>query len=629
MSVQDAPKEAKRQVLYTYLLLFTVYLFAFLGYLNTLNGEFVFDDVSTIEDNLTIKDFSFFRTLGVADYLNNAIQGNRPLTYFTFAVNYAAGRFDPFGYHVFNFIVHLANILLLYILVYKTLSLPASPYREQAIWISFLTVIFFGLHPIQTGAVSYISQRAEILGSFFYLLALLFFIRGLSDNSLKSNISYLGGIICFFLGLGSKEIIITLPFVLSAYWFYFLKDQPGRRLQLTKLGIVVLPVMVGIFYRIHTIINDTTLRIGFKLQFGPYEYFLTQTRVIAKYIGLLILPINQNSDYDFAISHGFLDPPSTLPSLILLLLLLSAVVLLFKRWKIGSFALVWFFLILAPTSSFIPLIDVIFEHRVYLASAGFFLLFSLGLYHASKIVNIPQKKYLIILTVAVLLFSLTYITTKRNMVWTSRIAYWEDVVHKSPLKARGYLNLGSAYQERGERDLAVAAYQKATSLAEVKEKPNSMLALALCYAEMGKKEEALSEMKKALVLDPINSPDLQYLVGTVYEKAGLIDEAVKSYKEAINKNSRFVLARYALAVLYERKKSYDDAIMQYKNIIKIDPGSVKTVKTYNKIGVLYAKKGAMDEAKNYFLSALKIDPLFSPAIDNLKTIERLRGGKNE
>ncbi len=617
----------KRHVPQSFLVLSMLFLFSFLGYLNTLNGEFIFDDSVSIEDNLQIKDLTYFN-LGVEGFLKEAIRGERPLTYLTFAINYRLSRLAPFSYHLFNLIIHVLNSFLVYLLLLKTLRIQSSGYKDQAHLISFITAIFFSLHPIQTGAVSYITQRAEILCSFFYLLALLFFIRSLADNSLKSHASYLGGIICFILGLGSKEIILTLPFMLFVYWFYFLKDQPGRKLQLMKIGMLALPVMLAIVYRFHAIIKNTTLRIGFKLAFGPYEYFLTQSRVITKYIALLVLPVNQNSDYDFAISHGLLDPPSTLISVIFLLLLLSAVVLLFKRWKIGSFALAWFFIILAPTSSFIPLIDVIFEHRVYLASTGFFLLFSLGLYHALKLVNITQKEktHLIILTIAVLVIPLIYATTKRNMVWTSRIAFWEDAVHNSPRKARAYLNLGSAYQENGMEEFAVAAYQRATSLAGTEEKPNSMVALALCYAEMGKREEALSELKKTLALATNYSPDLYYVIGTIYEKTKLFDEAIRSYKEALNVNPDFVIARYALAALYVREKSYDDAIIQYKEIIRIDPGSAKT---YNKMGVVYAKKGAMDEAEKYILSALKIDPSFSPAIDNLKTIERLRGGKNE
>ncbi len=605
-----------------------VSLFAFLAYLNTFNGEFIFDDAVSIEDNPAIKDTAYFKNPGLSGYLANAVNGGRPLTHFTFAVNYLTGGFDPFGYHVINFLVHLANIFLVYVFIHKTLNLASSSYKEHAHWISFVAVIFFGLHPMQTGAVSYISQRAEILASFFYLLGLLFFIRGLSDNSLKSHMAYPAGIVCFLLGLGSKDIIITLPFVLAVYWFYFLRGLPGRKIQLAKISLLVLPVFGAAIYRIQNIANDTSGRIGFKLEFGPYEYFLTQLRAITKYISLLVLPVNQNADYDFAVSRGFLDPPSTLFSFVFLLLLVIASGLLFKRWKIGSFALLWFFIILSPTSSVIPLIDVIFEHRVYLASAGAFLLFSLGLYHASEKLNISRKDKtaLTALTVFILALALTYSAASRNMVWTSRISFWEDVVSKSPNKARAYVSLGSAYQEKELMDFAVAAYSKATSLAEKEEKPNSMLALALLYAEMGKNEEALSELKKALASAPINSPDLNYVAGVVYEKAGLTEEAEKSFKEALNKNPGFVIARYALGGLYERRKFYDAAIIEYNKIIKTDPASARA---FNELGVIYGKKGEMDEAEEYFRAALKIDPLFSPAVKNLKTVSKLKGNGNE
>lgn len=604
---------------YGILFLLVVFVAAFLAYLNVFNGEFIFDDAISIEDNPKIKDFSFFKSLGLDGYLKNTLSGGVPLTNLTFAVNYSFGGFHPFGYHVTNFLIHLANILLVYVLIYKTLKLLKSPYSDAAHWIAFLTVVFFGLHPIQTGAVSYISQRSEILAAFFYLLGLLLFIRGLSDNSLKGHFSYLGGIICFLIGIGTKDTIITLPLMAFVYWIYFLRQQADLRFRIVKIGLLSIPAVLVIFYRISAVSRDT--RIGFGLEFGPYEYFLTQLRVISKYISLLIMPIGQNADYDFGISKGLADPPSTFFSFVFFLFLVILIVFLYRRWKIGSFALVWFFTLLAPTSSFIPIIDVIFEHRVYLPSAGIFLLFSLGLYHAFKLLKASHEpnKLLIVLTVFVLIGSLIYATTSRNMVWTNRISFWEDVAGKSPKKARVYVSLGSAYQERGLTDFAVAAYTKATNLADVKEKPNSMLALALLYSEMGKNGEAITEMKKALSLDPINSADQKYLVGTVYEKADLIEEAMKSYKEALTRDARFHLARYALGSLYERQGFHAAALAEYKEILKISPN---TAAAFNRIGIVYAKMKDIKEAERNFQSALKIDPLFSPASTNLKILAK-------
>jgi len=605
---------------YNILFLSLISLFVFLSYLNSFNGELVFDD-TIFADNRIIKDFGYFKSLGLNGYLQDAINGSRPVVSYTFAVNYLIGGLEPFGYHLFNALIHLANSFLVYALIYKTLRLPASTYREDAHWIAFLGTIFFSLHPIQTGAVSYVSQRAEILASFFYLLGLLFFIKALLDISLRRHMFYAAGIICFLLGLGSKEIIITLPFTLSVYWFYFLRGLPDKKNQAVRIGFLVFPVLFAIVYRINSLKDNT--RVGFGLDFSPYEYLLTQFRVITKYIRLLILPVHQNFDYDIAISKGFFNPPSTFLSFMFLFVLIAAAVFLYRKWKIGSFAILWFFIILLPTSSIIPIIDVIFEHRVYLASLGFFLLFSLGLYHAFKLMNVPQKikSYGVIFTAVVLILSLTYSTTKRNMVWISRISFWEDVVRKSPLKARGYINLGSAYEEEGLTDFAAAAYSIATSLSNNIGKPNSMLALALLYARTGKTKEALSEMESAMKLSPIDSPELRYVIGMVYAKTGNNELAIKNYKEALNKDPLFMLARYALVDLYKDKGLHDEAIREYKEIIRIGPRSAEM---YNEVGVIYGKKGMFDQAKENFLLALRLDPNYTPSIKNMKTLSDMK-----
>ncbi|MBI4691129.1 MAG: tetratricopeptide repeat protein [Nitrospirae bacterium] len=398
----------------------------------------------------------------------------------------------------------------------------------------------------------------------------------------------------------------------------------NRKMQTAKIGILLLPTMSMIFYKIYLIRHTPNARIGPGSDFGSYEYLLTQFRVITKYIALLFFPINQNFDYDFAISKGFLSPQSTLFSFIVFLYLMVTVFLLYKRWRLFSFAILWFFIILAPTSGIIPITEVIMEHRVYLASVGFFLLFAIGLYHIYTSFLRGHESGFAILAILILMMTLTYLTTKRNMVWTNTIAFWEDVVKKSPLNVRPHIALGIAYHEKGFNDLAINEYSKATALADDREKPNSMLALALLYAESGRDKEALLEMDKSLKLNPEKTPDLYYVIGMFYALTGYWEEAVKNYKNALNQNPNFVVARYEMGNLYRVKRLYDNALSEYIEILKIDPNSAKA---YNDMGVVYGEIGMFDEAERNYLLALKLNPKFSSAIKNLKTVVELKNEK--
>ncbi|MEK7332564.1 MAG: hypothetical protein AAB017_04220, partial [Nitrospirota bacterium] len=244
---------------------------------------------------------------------------------------------------------------------------------------------------------------------------------------------YAASIISGILAIYSKEIAITLPVVMLLYDFYFLEDRPFLR-RVAGPGIFIgLSLITGIL-----IISGFSKSIdaGFSVKaFTPWEYLMTQFRVLTAYIRLIFLPVNQNLDYDFRISRSFFEAETVLSFIFLLMLLFSAL-LLFKKWRLGSFFILWFFIILAPTSTIIPIIDPIFEHRVYLASAGIFIIVSDILSRwASTQKDGAKYNRTAIRIVAALMVLLSVATFQRNRVWETKLSLWEDAAKKSPMKS--------------------------------------------------------------------------------------------------------------------------------------------------------------------------------------------------
>lgn len=459
-------------------------LLSVIAYSNTFNGEFQFDDDISVIGNPYVNDISRF--LGL-----NPVEGisGRPVTTFTFALNHRFGGLDVRWYHITNFLIHIFNGILIFYLVLLTMNSSKLTALDQnhVLSIALISAAVFLLHPIQTQAVSYISQRYESLASLFYLCSLIAYIKARhvsswlvahSNNELRTTnyelrtlhatryTLYAVSIISGILAIGSKEIAITLPVIILLYDFYFLEDRPFFKRVAGPGAFIVLALIAGIIILIRI---SKGIDAGFSVKaFTPWEYFMTQFRVLTTYMRLLFLPINQNLDYDFRISKSLFEP-DTLLSFVFLITLVAVAIMSFRKWRLGSFFILWFFIILAPTSSIIPVIDPIYEHRVYLASAGIFIagidgFFRFGPYRFIR-EKFPKGKVIIFASLIILLLLTLSITTfHRNMVWQTKLSLWEDVAKKSPMKSRARNNLGNCYFLLGKYFLAIEEYKKAIAI---------------------------------------------------------------------------------------------------------------------------------------------------------------------
>ena len=220
----------------------------------------------------------------------------------------------------------------------------------------------------------------------FYLLSLALYVKARLSN--KGNISktllFTGSLISAVLAMLTKENAFTLPFAIVLFEFFFLRtkklsinfrDYRVILLMAAFLGMIIIIPLKFSF----SIFKPIPPMLGHAYTVTPLNYLFTQFSVIVKYIQLLFLPINQNLDYDFPISNTFFEIRTLLSFLVLLSLIILAI-FSFKRYRIISFGIFWFFLTLSIESSFIPINDVIFEHRTYLPSFGFFLILTSGIY---------------------------------------------------------------------------------------------------------------------------------------------------------------------------------------------------------------------------------------------------------
>jgi len=387
-------------------------LFTVAIYSNSFEAAFQFDDLPIIVENPQLRDLG---------NIPQVLAGQRGLTMATFAVNYAFGGIDTTGYHAVNVAIHIINTAFAYLLLLYTLRLTGST-EASARRLSALAALLFAAHPVQTQAVTYIVQRMESLMSLFFLLALLLLVwASKAPTTGKRAALYIGVALSYLLAFYSKEVAYTLPAVVLLYDYCFIAkgraSSVGRKWPMYALlaallaAFTVTTVMpLGGFGDVSDESADTRYAApqvkaglggkaldysaGFKVtSVTPKEYLYTQFNVMVYYVGLLAFPAVQNLDYDFPWSRELMKapqvaegtalnmpiPPPFVSMLVLLAIAAAGAYMIVStrkapesRKRVAGFFIFWYFIILSPTSSIVPIIDAIYEHRVYLPSLGFF-----------------------------------------------------------------------------------------------------------------------------------------------------------------------------------------------------------------------------------------------------------------
>jgi protein O-mannosyl-transferase len=567
-----------------------ILILGILIYSNTFNIPFAFDDITSISNNSIIKDVRH-----IIDQQN--IYNNRLVGYLTFALNYEMHELNVAGYHIFNLLIHLLNALLVYWLMMLTFKTPyasfylrnnvlrtSDPYR----WIPLFTALLFVSHPIQTQAVTYIVQRFASLTTLFYLVSMVTYIKARCSDPLKKvrYAFFAASIISAVLAMRTKEIAFTLPVMVFLYEFIFFQANIKKRMLYLFLLLPLLLTMLIIPVSMMLTkngsagvrgIDELTMMAG-SVDVSRWDYLNTQFRVIVTYISLLFFPINQNLDYDYPIYRTFFTPPVFLSFFVLWGVFCSGIYLLYRSYKSGqencfwyrliAFGIFWFFVTLSVESSFIPIMDVIFEHRLYLPSVGFFIAIMSGIVFiyvgSANKAKVIAKVFIPLMILIVISLSMT--AYARNMVWSDEVTLWEDVVKKSPDKIRPHYNLGTAYQEQGRLDEAVKEYQTAINLQPDLVEPHYNLGLV--YRTQGRLDEAVSEYQTAVKLRPDHA-DAHNNLGVVYQKQGRLYDAIKEYRTAINLQPDHAKAHNNLGTAYYDQGHLDDAIKEYQIAINL------------------------------------------------------------
>ena len=454
------------------------------AYCNSFHAPFVFDDLLSVQKNVGVR---------FGEFSKNPFDG-RWLLYVTFTLNSIWTGQDVWSYHLVSLSLHLVNGILIFFIALRIFARTEIQLQQQRFW-AFLAAVFFLVHPVQTESVTYISQRAEVLSTLFYAVGFLLFVWWPEEKI--GIIASLVIAIPYVLALNSKESAISLPAVLFLYDFIFISDCTFRKM-LSRWTFYATYLIGGIAvgYYLVTVVLRQSVGVGLAGHLSRAAYFLTEIRVIVRYIYLVFFPVGSTLNYEFRSSYSFFEP-AVLACFLFLSLLVMLAWAIRRKYKVFSFSIFWFFLALAPTSSFVPILDVIFEHRLYLPLLGVCLSFPVLMELLVEQAKQHSKFAFSAGTVGMLvLVALIVGTLQRNYVWSDEVRLFEDAVAKSPKSGRAWDNLMWSYFKRGE-------YQRAAETTS-----------------------------RALVLLPDQADDFKNSMALMFLRTGRYDEAIPIYKAA-------------------------------------------------------------------------------------------------
>lgn len=588
------------------------------AYAPAIRSPYLFDDIASIPANESIRQL-WPPSVPLHPPVNTSVAG-RPVVNYSLAVNYRlnellgvdqspypGGRNKSASFHAVNLLVHLCCGWLLFLLVRRTARRQRYDAHVNTIAEPLALVVsaLWLLHPIQTEAVNYIIQRTELLVSLCYLGVLYATCRAWDAEGRSATWWTIAAVAICLVGMGCKEVMITAPFIVALYDRAFraaswreVARNGGRWWFYPALLLTTLVIVVGIA-------SDARFgTVGFASGMAWYEYLYSQAWAVAHYLRLVVWPSGLTFDYGQRAVTGW----AGVPGLVLLSAFASATIIAWlrvERWGWFGFLGAWFFLLLAPSSSVVPITtEIAAERRVYLALAAVMVLVVLAcvaLYQRLQARVMPPRR--LAWVAAGVCVVLALVTFARSTTYASSLALWRDTVRKAPSNPRAYHNLAAELIRQDEPRLAEAdtLYRRAVALDS--NYVEAYTGLATIAINLNNQARAESLLTRVLVLDPGNA-DATQVLGRMYLRAGEPARALpyfEQYASAFPGDNSLI----ALGTAYLMIGRFDDGATALREALRYNPARTDAMRL---LGGVLTEQGKPREALPFLEDAVRAAP---------------------
>lgn len=598
-----------------------IIIWTFIIYSNSLIGEFVFDDESLVQNNSSITTLSNIPKFFSGEEGFHKVIGRyyRPIVSTSYTIDYWLWGLKPIGFKITNILIHIINCILLYFLLLKIFK---EEFRQKKFF-AFLATLIFATHTIHTEAVTWISGRTDSLVTIFFFASLLFYLKYSEDHKIINIVLFL---FIYFIGLITKEMIITLPLVIFLYDAIFKKSD--KKSLTSNIKIYILFILVTLIFLLvrYLIFLNVPEREKYLYFYGidNTTVIATMLKTIPVYIKLLFAPVNLLYHYNGVLpdSKSLLEPP-VISSILIILGFFITAILLYKKHSSISFCILFFFISLLPVMNIIPTMNLMAERFLYLPS------FSLSLLIMYLLIKSSDKKFYKIFAIFILIISIlfSYLTYKRNFDWKNNNTLYStgEGIDGTVL----LVNSGNIYANKQNFDEAAKRYIQALEIRD-----NNVLAhhnLGLIYLIRNQLDSAEYRFKKGISVDSL-APDGYFQLGNLYISKGRTKEAIEMFEKLQTIFPDYMGSKQILEDLKAGKPTtpilpgkpnelienldkeaynlfqegkYEESIKILQKLIEINPAG--RTGSYCNIGLNYFTMKKYDLALENYLKALEYD----------------------
>lgn len=562
-------------------------------YANTLTVPLIFDDLAAIENNPSLRKLWPLHEAMIAPPRNTF--AGRPVVNLSFALNHALFGADVRGYHATNIVIHILTALALFALLRRTLRLPRMRDRfgRDADGLALAATLLWEVHPLLTEVVTYTSTRAEGLMALFFVLTVYCAARAfeaatavdavdgaaaaLSSAQARSARRWkIAAVVSCAIGMGCKEVMAVAPVIVYLYdalLVYGSLTMPARRRPLFYLALAatwaIVPALLVFFV-------EFSAKSGMGLaRMTPWTYALTQSSVIVHYLRLAVWPRGQTIDYyDWPLAHSVGD---VWPQLLVVLLLVALTIWGVARRRPAALIGAWVLLVLAPTSSVVPLgSEVAAERRMYLPMMAL----AAGAVLVAHRVAAHRARGVAVAVVAVLAVVLAALTVRRNADYATSVSIWSKAVEVRPRNVRSLAELSRVLQLAGRRAEARQVAERAVALDP--SYPESRAFLGALLIGAGEPAEASEHLRAAVQLDPGHALTRANL-GLALARQGRTDEAIAEYREALRIAPDLVDAHVYLAEALAARGEVAAARRHLETALRLEPDAADIRQQYERL----------------------------------------------
>jgi protein O-mannosyl-transferase len=593
------------------------------------DAPFIFDDNSAIVTNKSI--VSLTPLVGTQDHPGplkpppELPTASRPLVNLSFALNYHFGGLNPTGYHLVNVTVHWLSALLVWAIVRRTLRLPyfGEQFATSPGWLALAAAMIWALHPLQTEAVIYATQRTELMMAFFYLGTLYCSLRYWTVLPLPSGEGWSAGdtgkkkhphpalfqservfravwlvlaVLSCLGGMASKEVMVSAPLVVLLFERTFLAGSLAATLRRSW------PLYIGLAstWLLLLALNWRAQRgasAGFALGLPVYPYWLTQAKVLLLYMKLVLWPwpllIHYQLPYLFTLGEAWMYVLSVI------LIGAATLALLWQNHPIG-FVAAWVAAILAPTSVIPIYTEMAAERRMYLALAP---LAALGVVISYRLAKRPREwargretksgcRIAAIgigspIVLLVIVFGL--VSARRLSAYHDEQGLWEDVLRYQPENYVAHQNVGFYLDKAGKTAEAIEHFREAIRLSPDAAQAHYSLGVLLTRTDPEQAVQHFSQAARKMPMDPTMRNNL----GFALFMAGRNDEAISAFRTALELDPNRWMARNNLGLALQRAGRYNEALDCFDQALRVNP---KALDIYNDVANTYALMNQRDKA---------------------------------